>query len=346
MVKVDFGVIDHVDLQDIPISQTFDERMEQIEQFDRDGFDAFHITEHHFTPHGIASSPIVFLAAAARLTRNIKLIPTVFVLPTYHPLRLAEELCMLDQLAHGRIEYGTGRGIQPYELALFGLPPFEAPDIAKECQEILQLALESTEVSYRGQYYKFFNVPMKLRPYASFANRGAWITSANPATLRTAGEKGDNTLTTLGPDRVRPLIEAYMEGWTATHKSDEPLPKLGITRHVYVTENQEEAIKRGEIAFGRWFDNHSWIPNRFDRSRGRGDDSAYRQNRNLVFGTPDAVRKELEAQVEESGGANYVVPRFAFGDLTQNEVMRSYKLFRDEVMPHMAKRKIHADAAE
>jgi alkanesulfonate monooxygenase SsuD/methylene tetrahydromethanopterin reductase-like flavin-dependent oxidoreductase (luciferase family) len=83
------------------------------------------------------------------------------ILPTYHPLRLAEEICMLDQISRGRVEFGVGRGIVPHELALFGIDPLEAPDIMKEAFGVLMSALTQDSVSHRGHYYKFFNVPME-----------------------------------------------------------------------------------------------------------------------------------------------------------------------------------------
>ena len=158
-MTVQFGIIDHIDRQKLPIFQTFDERLDQVCRFDADGFYAYHLTEHHFTVHGMAPSPITFLAAAARLTKQIRLVPTVLVMPTYHPLRLAEEICMLDQLSHGRFEFGVGRGIVPHELSLFGINPHEAPDIMKEGFEVLMKALTHEFVSFRGDYYKFFKVP-------------------------------------------------------------------------------------------------------------------------------------------------------------------------------------------
>ena len=345
VVRIEFGVIDHVDFQEIPIHQTFDERLEQIVKFDEDGFYAYHITEHHFTPHGLASSPIAFLAAAARLTKRIKLIPTVFVIPTYHPLRLAEEICMLDQLSHGRVEFGAGRGIVPHELSLFGINPHEAADIMKEGLEVVSRALDSDRVTYRGDYYKFYDVPMILRPHHPFKNRGMWVTSGRPEAARAAGANGDHLMMIVHPAEARKFVDAFMDGWSKDHGSQDPLPKLGLTRHVYVCHDQAEAERRGEFGFAGWFGNHSWMWKRFDHSRGSGDDSPYRHRKAIIFGTPEFVRQELASQIEESGGVNYLAPRFAFGNLTQEEVFRSYQLFRDEVMPHFADLKANRAAA-
>src|ERR1700761_3454261 len=117
-MTIDFGVIDHLDQQDVPIDQTYDSRLALIESYDRAGFSTFHLTEHHFTPPGLAPSPLIFLSAAARITRNIPFAPLALLLPLYNPLRLAGEICMLDHLSKGRLDIGAGRGILPYQVSL------------------------------------------------------------------------------------------------------------------------------------------------------------------------------------------------------------------------------------
>ena len=76
------------------------------------------MSEHHSTPLNLTPSPSVFLAAVAQRTKRLRLGALVYVLPAHHPLRLAEEICMLDHLSHGRAEIGVGRGVSPFELRL------------------------------------------------------------------------------------------------------------------------------------------------------------------------------------------------------------------------------------
>ena len=118
-----FGIFDHLDIRDEPLSRTYDERLRLLHLADEAGFHAYHVAEHHGTPLGAAPSPSVFLAAAARETKRIRLGPMVFLLPLYHPLRLIEEICILDNLSDGRLELGVGRGISPIEIGFFGVDP-------------------------------------------------------------------------------------------------------------------------------------------------------------------------------------------------------------------------------
>jgi|APFEC2959095136_1045048.scaffolds.fasta_scaffold03371_2 alkanesulfonate monooxygenase SsuD/methylene tetrahydromethanopterin reductase-like flavin-dependent oxidoreductase (luciferase family) len=341
-MSLEFGVIDHIDRpQNAPIHEVFEKRLQQVARFDQDGFYGYHLTEHHFTPHGLAPSPITFLAAAAAVTNNIRLIPTVFVLPTYHPLRLAEEICMLDQISRGRVEFGVGRGIVPHELALFGIHPLEAPDIMKETFDVLMSALTQESVTHRGHYYKFFSVPMELRPFQT-PHPPLWNTSASADAMRAAGREGSNIMVMKHPDDCKVMLRAYMSGWRETHKGNHPLPKLALTRHIFVSRSQRTAEERGHFGFNGWYRSHSAMWKRFDSSRGEGDSSHYVRNRALVFGTPEFVAEELSEQLKAAGDINYLVPRFTFGDLFHEECMESYDLFRTEVMPHLKQRAIAA----
>jgi alkanesulfonate monooxygenase SsuD/methylene tetrahydromethanopterin reductase-like flavin-dependent oxidoreductase (luciferase family) len=101
-----FGVFDHLDRDEQTLRDYYGARLQIIEAYDRLGFYAYHVAEHHATPLGMAPSPSVFLAAVAQRTRRLRFGPLVYALPLYHPLRLIEEICMLDQMSGGRLEIG------------------------------------------------------------------------------------------------------------------------------------------------------------------------------------------------------------------------------------------------
>jgi alkanesulfonate monooxygenase SsuD/methylene tetrahydromethanopterin reductase-like flavin-dependent oxidoreductase (luciferase family) len=109
---IEFGVFDHIEhLPGVPLDQLYRDRLVQLEALDQAGFFAYHLAEHH-TPaeHSMAPSQNVFLAAASQRTRRLRFGPGVYVLPLHHPLRLIEEVSMLDHLSDGRLEIGVGRG--------------------------------------------------------------------------------------------------------------------------------------------------------------------------------------------------------------------------------------------
>ena len=120
---MDIGIFDHVDRGAGPLPQFFEDRLALIEAYDRLGFYSYHVAEHHFTPLGMASSPAVYLSAVAQRSKRLRFGPMVFCLPLYHPLRIAEEICMLDQMSGGRFDLGVGRGISPLESRSYGESP-------------------------------------------------------------------------------------------------------------------------------------------------------------------------------------------------------------------------------
>jgi alkanesulfonate monooxygenase SsuD/methylene tetrahydromethanopterin reductase-like flavin-dependent oxidoreductase (luciferase family) len=109
-----FGIFDHMDRSGAPFGEQYESRLQLIEAYDRGGFYAYHVAEHHGTPLGYSPSPSVFLAAVAQRTKRLHFGPLVYLLPLYHPLRLIEEICMLDQMSGGRFELGVGRGVSPH----------------------------------------------------------------------------------------------------------------------------------------------------------------------------------------------------------------------------------------
>src|ERR1700731_3081578 len=132
-----FGVFDHMDDAGIPHGELFAGRLRLAEAYDRSGFYGYHLAEHHGTPIGCAASPGIFLAALAQRTRTLRFGPLVYLLPFYHPLRLIEEICMLDQMSGGRFELGVGRGVSPFETKAYGLDFAQTGEIYHEAFELI-----------------------------------------------------------------------------------------------------------------------------------------------------------------------------------------------------------------
>ena len=100
----------------------------------------------------------MFLAAVAERTSTIRLGPLCYLLPLYNPLRLIEEICMLDHLSNGRFELGVSRGVSPYELAFFGVNADESRAIFNEALEVLIAGLTSERLNFAGERYHFDDV--------------------------------------------------------------------------------------------------------------------------------------------------------------------------------------------
>ena len=325
-----FGIFDHLDRNDLPLHTFYDERLKMVEMYDRGGFHAYHTAEHHATPLGLAASPSVFLAAVAQRTQRLRFGPLVYTLPLHHPLRLIEEICMLDQLSKGRFELGVGRGISPIETAYYGVNPGHRQKMYLEALQILRQALTSRQLTFRGEFYDYADVPMELEPFQK-PHPPLWSGTGTPEGGEAAGRNGFNVVAnTLTPD-VRKITDRYRAAFKATHA-----PLIGLSRFVIMGETDDEALTIARRAYPLWhrhfhhlFRLHGTTPEmgerppHFDQIKdgGRG-----------IAGSPATVTRMIKAQMEEAG-TNYFVAQFAFGDLTFSEVMRTVDLFVREVMP-------------
>lgn len=336
MTGIDFGIFDHLDRRpDTPLAQTYEDRIKLIEAYDAAGFYAYQIAEHHATPLTVAPSPSVFLSAVAQRTRQIKFGPMVYVLPMYHPLRLVEEICMLDQFSNGRFLYGVGKGITPYELGYFGVDAADARAIYEEILDITLMAMDpATErLNWHGKHFDFDDVPINIHPIQN-PHPPLWIGVGTPEGAANAGARGINALTNSPLGRSTELMQRYRDAYTGDEAT---MPKIAICRHTVIAETDEEAERIMREAYPAWYEHFVAL------WKQHGDSpvvAAYTEDFDetvakdlLIFGSPATVRAEIERYLETSA-TNYFVCRFAFGSLTYEQSRMALDGFVEEVMPH------------
>jgi len=334
-----FGVFDHIDSSGQPLAAQIEDRLKLAEGYDRLGFHALHIAEHHSTPLGVSPSPSLFLALAAKRTKRLRLGPLVYTLPLYHPLRLAEEICTLDQLSGGRLELGVGRGVSPLETAAFGVDPQKAQAMYLEAFHVLMQALTERSVSFAGEHYRFDDSPLVLEPVQK-PHPPLWYGVFNAESTVWTASLGVNAVTNLPPAAVRAITDRYRAEWARLGKDPARIPLMGMNRHVVVAETDGEAMDIGRRAYRKWFQNFTALWHR--RGIALPKNIAYSEdfdgivrNEQAIAGSPETVRVEIGRQTAQSG-ANYFLGRFAFGDLTLDESLASAELFARRVMPALA----------
>jgi len=329
-----FGVFDHMDDAGVPHGELFAGRLRLAEAYDRLGFHAYHLAEHHGTPIGCASSPALFLAALAQRTSKLRFGPLVYLLPFYHPLRLIEEVCMLDLLSGGRLELGVGRGVSPFETANFALDFKQTQTMYHEAFQVLLKGLAADELTFAGKFYSFERVPMILHPVQR-PHPPLWYGVSVPENADWPAENDVNVVSLAPPAQVRPIFERYLAVRKKLGKEDSTL--RGVGRHVVVADSDEQALAIARRAYPRWRANFFWLferhgsaprvaghyPQTFDDLAAVGT---------AVAGSPATVREFVAADLEATG-ANYLTPWLAFGDMTVAEALHSIDLFAGEVMP-------------
>jgi alkanesulfonate monooxygenase SsuD/methylene tetrahydromethanopterin reductase-like flavin-dependent oxidoreductase (luciferase family) len=247
-----FGVFDHIEhLPGVPLDRLYEQRLEQLEVLDQAGFHCYFVAEHH-TPaiHAMAPSQNVFLAAASQRTKDLHLGPGVYVLPLYHPLRLIEEISMLDNLMSGRLELGVGRGgiLEAFFWGQ-GYDEGENRERFEETLAILQQGLSHDRLSFEGRFHSFDEVPMRLRPYQQPYPPFWYMRNST-----TAASRGMNALFTGTLDQVEANIMRYRKVWAEHWGEGCPTalgqpPKVGASIWLVMAESDEAARRIGEPAY-------------------------------------------------------------------------------------------------
>jgi alkanesulfonate monooxygenase SsuD/methylene tetrahydromethanopterin reductase-like flavin-dependent oxidoreductase (luciferase family) len=330
-----FGIFDHIDDAGVPLGELYANRLTIAEAYDRAGFYSYHVAEHHTTPLGAAASPALIFAALAQRTKTLRFGPLVYLLPFYHPLRLIEEVCMLDQMSGGRFQLGVGRGVSMFETAAYGLDFAKTQAMYHEAFQVLMQGLTADELNFAGEFYKFDKLPMILKPVQK-PHPPLWYGVTLPGNAAWPAENHVNIVALGLRDNTGATIKAYRET-RAQHGFDPDATLAGVSRHVVLAETDEEALAIARRCYPKWRTSFRWLFNRHGTEpRVIGIypptfDELMALN-NGVAGSSETVRRFVEAEIA-ANGCNYFVPQMVFGDMAMPEALRSIELFAKEVMP-------------
>lgn len=334
-----FGVFDHLDASGAALGEFYEHRLRLVEAYERIGIHCYHTAEHHATPLGMCPSPSLLHSAIAQRTKRLRFGPLVYTLALYHPLRLAEEICMLDHMSGGRFQLGIGRGISPYELGYFGANPEEAGPRYIEAWSVMKQAFGGGPLTHEGRFFNFRDVPILMQPLQR-PHPPLWYGVGNVDGVQWCVENRVNAVVNGPLARVREMTDRYRAEWASAGHAPDAMPLVGTTRHVVIAESEDEAVDIARRAYARWHASFMFLwrkhgtqpmfaafPEDFDAVRKAGL---------VAAGTPAQVEALLASEVAQTG-VNYLLMRFAFGDLKLEESMRSVDLFHRLVMPALAK---------
>jgi alkanesulfonate monooxygenase SsuD/methylene tetrahydromethanopterin reductase-like flavin-dependent oxidoreductase (luciferase family) len=346
---MEFGLFDHVEHADRPLATLFDERLTFVKAADEAGIYCLHVAEHHATPLNMVPVPGVYLGAVARATRRIRLGPLVYLLPLYSPLRLIEEIAILDHLSHGRLEVGVGRGVSPFELKYHKIEHDQSRDIFIDAFDCISAGLVTDSLSHSGPHFAYENVPIAVRPLQR-PHPAFWYGSSNTIGSTWAGERGLHFVT-LGPmATAKANIDAFKEalakrGGPAQPKAEFPGGvAIGVQRHIFVADTDAEAARFARPAMEVHLAHLNWLrvkhgvtglTSRLNVPRGANYEECVADG-TVIAGTPETVRAEIERQSAELG-INYLLTYLFLGTMALSDALRSLQLFSAEVMPKLAR---------
>lgn len=328
-----FGVFDQTEQPGgLTLAELYASRLELVARADAWGFWGYHKSEHHMIPLDHAPNIGLFLAAAAQRTERIRICSLVHLLPFYHPIRLVEEVCMLDHLSNGRFELGFGKGISAPEHLLWGLDPDEAEARTDETLDLLLTALQCDDdlFSFEGRFHRLRDVPLEVRPL-----QRPFPPLWRPGRVEAAAALGVSTVAGGPTAAVHRAIDTYRAGYRPVLDGGRT-PTVGAIRKFVVAPTDAEADALGRRSWARYshdltvlFRKYEMpVPN--DPTIGGDYDRAKAVNA-VVVGSPQTVRAHVD-ELTDDGRVEYVVGQFAFGDLSHDEALRSMALFAEHVV--------------
>jgi alkanesulfonate monooxygenase SsuD/methylene tetrahydromethanopterin reductase-like flavin-dependent oxidoreductase (luciferase family) len=338
---MEFGIFDHLDADGQALGQTYETRLKVVEAYDRLGFRSYHVAEHHFTPLGMAASPSVFLSAVAQRSKRLRFGPLIYALPFSHPIRLAEEIAMLDHMSGGRLEMGFGRGASLIELDYIGHSDASSQAVFKEGLEVVLKTLISDRLNFHGEHFHFEDVPIHLRPLQR-PHPPLWYGLHSLPSAERVARQGWNVVTNERPSTSGAVLARFRETWRQDRGPETPFPMMGLARHIVVADTDEAALDIARRAYKVWlasfawlFDLHGTLPTHWKRSV--TFDILRDEEERGVAGSPATVIEWLSRHIEATG-ANYLVGQHQFGDMTLPETLRSLELYAGKVMPELRRR--------
>ena len=330
-----FGMFDWLDRGTKSVGELYESRLKLIEAADKAGFYGYHLAEHHSTPLGMAPSPSVFFAALVQRTTQIRFSPMAYLLPLYHPLRLMEEVCMLDHLSNGRMEVGISRGVSPYEIGTYRVDPEETREIFTEVLEIFRKGMGNEVLNHVGKHFEFREVPMTLKPVQA-PHPPMWYPSFSEAGAEFAAREGMHFMSLGTPSLITNLMARYRSVAAASGTGDNDALKLGAMRQIYVAETDEQALAVAKPAYEDWYRSIMQLWHQHDDHT--YDDLFWWDSclagETILIGSVEKVREQIQRLVSESG-INYFVGSFAWGSLRPEESQRSFEFFTSHIVPHI-----------
>jgi luciferase family oxidoreductase group 1 len=310
------------------------------------GFASVWAAEHHFSDYGLCPSPMLALAAVARLTSTIRLGTGIVVLPFHNPLRAAEELAFVDNLSGGRLEIGVGRGYRPRELDGFGVQLAETRAIANEALEVMRQAWTQPEVNFSGTHFNFHDIPVRPKP-VQHPHPRVYLGSLSPETFPLVGKLGVNLLftPTFSEQEDIPLQIAQYQQAVRDHGDDPKDRRIGALRMVYVADTvdqareefgqawerfhmvtqEQNAVRTGEVTAAE--------TEKYRRATGNVDEAASRGS--VLAGDPDHVIAKLK-EMQDLWNLDELILWTRVGGLSKAKVLHSMELFSKHVMPEFA----------
>ena len=336
-----------------PVSdrQVFEEELNLARIADDRGFDSVWTIEHHFTPYTMVTNPLQYLTYVAGITKNVDLGTMVTVLPWHNPVRVAEDVNMLDAFLgpDRNIICGVGRGLGRREYEGLGIDQNEARERFDESLQVLKQLLATGRCTFDGEFYQLKDVRLRPQPEADLSEN-LWCAGGTEQTVQIISKHDVRPLTI--PTQSLELALANIKRYAqlredAGHK---PAPtKLAVW--TYISEDHDEAAEVSKKYMGQYSDSalrhYELLGDHLKDIKGyeayaaqsealKKDSSTFSNafSESHPWGTPEQAI-ERATELANAFGTNEMMFVFRYGDMPIELAEKSMHLFADKVMPHL-----------
>jgi alkanesulfonate monooxygenase SsuD/methylene tetrahydromethanopterin reductase-like flavin-dependent oxidoreductase (luciferase family) len=279
----------------VPLPLVYERALQRIEIMERSGYDAVWLTEHHFSDYSVCPSIPVMGAYAAARTKRLRIGTAVTLAGLYHPLRLAEEIALLDILSGGRVNWGAGRGFDPREFRAFGVPSSETHARFREGVEIVIRSWSQRRLTFRGRFHSFEDLEVLPKPLQQ-PHPPVWMAASTDEAIRWAAAEGHSILMSPHPTHAelgeqRALYQRELEA----HGHSLAGREIPVARLIAIAGTGAEA--RSVAA-----DGVKWLLKTYVNPAGSGDPQALLQrylDSVVIQGTAEAVLEKIQSLREE-----------------------------------------------
>ena len=323
------------------------------------GFSSIWTVEHHFTDYTMCPDPFQFLTWMAARTKHIQLGSMVVVLPWHDPIRVAEQISMLDNMSGGRLILGMGRGAGRIEFDGFGVPMNESRERFVESAEMLLKGLECGYCEYNGHYVKQRKVDIRPAPYSSFRGR-TYAAAVSPESSKIMAELGVGLL--IIPQKPWKEVDRELTSYRAIYRqvNNKEAPAPILAGWTYCDEDGDRAREMAKKYIGKYFHTvlehyefakkplndtkgYEYYGNIAEKIAQYGEDGFIEFFMNLqIFGTPDECYKRI-IEFTERTGADKFVGVFSYAGMPWKDSERNMRLFSKKVLPRLQAAKRSAE---
>lgn len=289
------------------LTTVYQRALERIQIMDTNGFDAVWLAEHHFSTYSVCPSVHVMAMKAADITKNLRIGTAVSLAAFYHPLRLAEEVALLDHLTLGRINWGAGRGFDAKEMEVFGVERSISKERFHEHFEIVLQAWANETLTYEGKFNQFHDVEVLPKPLQN--PMPFWVAGTSPDSVQWAGEQGYALL--MDPHATSTELGNKYQLYQETlgrhnHVVDQDTPMARVMAIADTDEQAEQIAKQASFwMFNSYFEQTSGVPAEKQKETQERRLEDYVQN-TVVWGCPERVADRL-LELEETIPMSYLL---------------------------------------